>query len=411
MADERTFNFTQRALEALEPPSEGRVTYHDTQVNGLSLRVSSTGRKTFQVRKRVKGKIRRQKLGVFPDMKIPRARKKAQAALGEIAEGVDPSAARKAERARSITLDEVMEEYLAARNLKSRTASEYRKAVKAVPKLKDQAVTAITRDDVSEAHAKLTRDSGPAWANLVFRVLRALFNYARIYEDEEGRSILPENPVDRLSQARTWNRVERRRTVIRPHQLPAWWKAVDALANPTARDYFRFLLLTGMRRSEAARLRWADVDLAGRLFVVRDTKNREPLELPLSDYLLTMLQDRHQEAEGEYVFPSRTGGPLHEPKKWVDQVRKESEVDFRLHDLRRTFSTVAEGLDIPAYALKRLLNHTPQDADVTAGYVVIDVERLREPMQRITDFMLKAAKVRPGAEVVELPDRTSEDGN
>ena len=59
---------------------------------------------------------------------------------------------------------------------------------------------------------------------------------------------------------------------------------------------------------------------------------------------------------------------------------------FTLHDLRRTFITIAESLDIPAYALKRLLNHKDSN-DVTAGYIVSDVNRLREPMQRITDFI------------------------
>jgi integrase len=59
---------------------------------------------------------------------------------------------------------------------------------------------------------------------------------------------------------------------------------------------------------------------------------------------------------------------------------------FTLHDLHRTFITIAESLDIPAYALKRLLNHKDPN-DVTAGYIVSDVNRLREPMQRITDFI------------------------
>ena len=45
-------------------------------------------------------------------------------------------------------------------------------------------------------------------------------------------------------------------------------------------------------------------------------------------------------------------------------------------------------LDIPVYALKRLLNHK-MTSDVTAGYVVIDIERLRKPMQMITDYILK----------------------
>ncbi len=61
------------------------------------------------------------------------------------------------------------------------------------------------------------------------------------------------------------------------------------------------------------------------------------------------------------------------------------------HDLRRTFITLAEGLDIPHYALKRLVNHA--DTDVTAGYIVPDPNRLREPMQRITDRLLFLAKI------------------
>jgi integrase len=37
-----------------------------------------------------------------------------------------------------------------------------------------------------------------------------------------------------------------------------------------------------------------------------------------------------------------------------------------LHDLRRTFATVAAGI-VPAYALKALLNHRSGSGDVTGG--------------------------------------------
>ncbi|MGH8642874.1 MAG: hypothetical protein ACRET6_14260 [Burkholderiales bacterium] len=79
-----------------------------------------------------------------------------------------------------------------------------------------------------------------------------------------------------------------------------------------------------------------------------------------------------------------------------------SGVEFILHDLRRTFATVAESLDIPAHPLKRLLNHRVSAADVTAGYIVHDVERLRRPMQAITDYLLSSGGIRPVAEVIEL---------
>lgn len=84
-------------------------------------------------------------------------------------------------------------------------------------------------------------------------------------------------------------------------------------------------------------------------------------------------------------------GHICEPRKYINTMTEATGIAFTLHDLRRTFITVAESLDIPAYALKRLLNHKMSN-DVTAGYIITDAERLRIPMQRITDFMLKAAK-------------------
>jgi integrase len=70
------------------------------------------------------------------------------------------------------------------------------------------------------------------------------------------------------------------------------------------------------------------------------------------------------------------------------KVIKATNIPFTIHDLRRTFITIAEGLDIAAYALKRLLNHK-MNGDVTAGYIMLDVERLRKPMQMITDYLLQ----------------------
>lgn len=76
-----------------------------------------------------------------------------------------------------------------------------------------------------------------------------------------------------------------------------------------------------------------------------------------------------------------------EPRKQMAKVIEETAISFTVHDLRRTFITIAESLDIPAYALKRLLNHK-MTSDVTAGYIMLDVERLRKPMQMIADYIL-----------------------
>ena len=52
------------------------------------------------------------------------------------------------------------------------------------------------------------------------------------------------------------------------------------------------------------------------------------------------------------------------------------------HDLRRTYASVAESSDISWLVMKTLLNHAT-GRDVTAGYVQISVERLREPVERV----------------------------
>ena len=81
-----------------------------------------------------------------------------------------------------------------------------------------------------------------------------------------------------------------------------------------------------------------------------------------------------------------------EPRKQTAKVIEDSGVMFTIHDLRRTFITMAESLDISAYAVKRLINHKMTN-DVTAGYIISDVERLRKPMQLIADSLLKFAGI------------------
>ena len=161
------------------------------------------------------------------------------------------------------------------------------------------------------------------------------------------------------------------------------------LQNETLRDYLLLILFTGLRRQEAAQLQWSQVDLKAKTLTIPDTKNRESHSLPLSDYLSNLLAQRKQTLVNEYVFPGvGKGGYIIEPRKQMAKVIKATGIQFMVHDLRRTFITIAESLDIPAYALKRLLNHK-MGGDVTAGYIILDVERLRKPMQMIADFILR----------------------
>jgi len=314
-----------------------------------------------------------------------------------------------------VTLEQAFEDFKRARkDLKARTLYDYERLLKvAFAAWQKRPIAAITKDLVVKRHTELGKASGEAYANLAMRFLRSLLNFALAhYEDGFGKPLLTENPVQRLTQTRAWYRSERRQTVIKIHQLPAWYKAVDALRSDqsafgeTVADYLLTLLFTGLRRQETAQLTWETVDLKDRTLVIADPKNRQPFLLPFSDYVAEIFARRKETTPGAYVFP-RDGrlGYLVEPRNPIARVIEASGVDFTIHDLRRTFITVAESIDIQPYAIKRMVNHKMR-GNVTAGYIVADVERLREPVKRVSHFLLKAIGLRHSAAV--LPLRTAQ---
>jgi len=169
--------------------------------------------------------------------------------------------------------------------------------------------------------------------------------------------------------------------------------AVLALRNTEARDFFMVVLLTGLRKSEALDLKWEHYDDQAHTITIPDPKNRQPLTLPVSDYVAGILDARKKKAKGEYVFESERGR-MHNLRFAMAEVETESKVTFCIHDLRRTFATTGESLDISGYTLKALLNHS-LGGDVTAGYIVTDLKRLRAATQKVTNFMLSVGGVRP----------------
>ena len=66
------------------------------------------------------------------------------------------------------------------------------------------------------------------------------------------------------------------------------------------------------------------------------------------------------------------------------QIPHRIECLFVLHDLRRCFLSRGERIGLILFTLKRLANHS-FGRDITAGYIILDLEQLREPMQKITD--------------------------
>ena len=397
---------SKTVVDNAEAPATGQKFIWDTQIGGFGLRITSGGTRTFIVQKRINGKDRRVTLGRYPEITAEQARKLALAHVAEIASGGDPIAAKATEEVQAKTLREAVADYLGMGTVKPATAKDLQGTLGIhCAAWMDRPVTEITRDKVAKLHAQIGKEFNPktggtkqATANKVARYLKALLNFVQEqYRTSDDQPIIASNPVAVLKKR--MYKVQRRTGHLEPHQIATWWAATEAL-QPSARDYLRCMLLTGLRSSEALNLKWADVDIEGRTLTVRGTKNGSDHTLPMGTWLTAMLAARPR--HNEFVFSSERGRPTNR-RGGIDKAAELSGLDIHKHDLRRTYLTVADAVDVPYYALKALANHkTGSGGDVTAGYIQHSIERLRRPMQRIEDYILAAAGVRDGAEVVEL---------
>ena len=394
---DRQGNFTKTYIENIPIPDSGRVTYRDTKLPGLQLRVSDNGTKTFCLRSNVNRKTVRVTLGRFPKLTVEQARKQAKKQLAVIVTGKNPNQVKKAHSAKATTLRQCFDDYKNSRtNIKAATIKSYINTLdQYLSDWLDKPLLSITRDMVEKRH-KTIGEKSPSRANTVMRILRALFEYAHgKYEDENGIPIILHNPVKRLTHVKAWHKETRRITYINPRDLPEWFQTVssttqwlDSKNAELIRDYLLLILFTGLRRREAAQLRWDWIDLEQKVLTIPETKNGHPHTLPLTSFLMCLLQERHSNGS-EYIFPGNgKSGHFEEPKKLIAKIREKTGVDFTLHDLRRTFITIAESLNIRDYTLKRLLNHR-SSGDVTDGYIMSDVERLRQPMEDISKQILE----------------------
>ena len=405
MKEKKIINFTKTVLDNLPiPEGKSRPYYHDSETPGLGLRVTSNGVKSFMVQRRINKKPQIVTLGRYPEMTIQISRRMAIKALSSISEGVNPTKQKEEKTLKDITLGQVFSDYIENRrtSLKANTQKNYVGTFNSyLIEWEDKPIDDITGKMVLQKHREITKSS-PSRANTVMRHLRAYYRFAiNEYEDSNNKPIFTYNPVDKLSHHKVWNREKRKQTVIKTYDLKKWYEAVMALPQhqykdiyiesaETCRDLFLFILFTGLRRREASTLMWDNIDFKDHSLTIEDTKNHETHSLPLTPFLLEILERR--KSDSPYVFQGTTPDkPLNDPKKQLDKVRKISGVYFNLHDLRRTFITIAESLDINSYALKRLLNHKDQ-RDVTGGYIITDMERLREPMNKITDYILDQVK-------------------
>jgi integrase len=277
------------------------------------------------------------------------------------------------------------------KTLRPATRAHYEKSVKYLKDWHNKPLREITADMVEKRHQDLQqqvaeggRYSGHATANQALLTLSAIWNFAARRDDTLGT-----NPVRRRLQGQ-WFPVERRNGHVNNKNLPKFYRAITELPNPVARDYLLLLLFTGMRRGEAATLTWHDVDFDDKIIRVpaERTKGNRELVLPMTDVVHSLLMQRRSLGDADWVFPANSSaGHIAQPRAQLDAIGAATGIQASPHDLRRTYITVAEAIDIEWSALMQLVNH--KLPGVTGRYMVAKAEdraeRLRAPAQKVAD--------------------------
>ena len=139
-------------------------------------------------------------------------------------------------------------------------------------------------------------------------------------------------------------------------------------------------------------MRWSEVDLNNALISLppERTKNKKPHDVPLSPPALAVLKARQHRRE--HIFGKRAGYQGWSRSKELLDERMATPTDWRLHDLRRTFSTVAhDELGIAPHIVEAVLNHSGHRTGVAGVYNRATYSREKATaLARWADYLLAA---------------------
>ena len=212
-------------IAELPHPDAGQKIYFDTKVRGFGVRVTKAS-KSYIAESRVSGRKRRITIGSSTVLGVDDARREAKKLLGQMAADVDPNAAKAEARARSITLAQALDLYLAGRELRDATRTANRNIMLLnFGDWMSKEIQTITPAMVVKRFDRLTDKSSASVANGSFRVFRASWNYARAaIATSTGKCSLPENPTARISDLRKWHKPRRRQVYLTDDQYPLFFE-------------------------------------------------------------------------------------------------------------------------------------------------------------------------------------------
>ncbi|MES2025273.1 MAG: tyrosine-type recombinase/integrase [Pseudomonadota bacterium] len=437
-------NFTRASISAITPPEKGRTYYRDEKARSLLIDVQASGKKTFQVYRKVSGHPTRITLGQFspnlpesrdiandadvlsmigktPTLNVKIARKLADAVNASLDKGVNPAHQERHNRmlaSQELTLrqafDRYYEDHLAPQG--KRTASDLcndfdrylgkvaagqkrphgKEKVKSLGSVdwEDRKLSSISQADVRKLMIDLKNKVGPRTANKTFVLLRSIYNKIINWQLYTGN-----NPCEGIGKFKE----NSRERFITFEEIPIFMAAVKKVDDQDFRDFVLLSLYTGARRANVLAMRWQDLNFHAGTFTVpsETSKNGAALTIPLTSASRKLLEHRKASMTvvSPFVFPANSASGYMSPpnKRWKKFLTETGIIDLRLHDLRRSLGSWAamDGASLPI--IGKMLGHKSNEA--TAVYAHLQFDPVKVAMESATSAMEKAAtpkkKLRP----------------
>lgn len=382
---DKNFNFTKKSLDALPSPNFGKRHYvYDTKVRGLELMLTNQGSKSFKVYRKFNNKPIRVTLGKYPEMTIEQARIEAQKVITEMLKGNNPNVEKKKLRA-EITLQEFFSLYMErhSKQEKKTWKADERNVTRFLSHWFQRKLSMITKQEVQILHEKIRNENGLYQANRLLERIKAIYNKA-IEWGWEG--INPATGIKKFKE-------KSRDRFLHPDELPRFFESLDMEQNDTIRDYIYVSLFTGVRKTNVMEMRWEDIYLERKEWLVPDTKNGDPLRVHLVDSVIDLLKKRLESyGSGEWVFPGTgASGHLMEPKAGWKRILDRADLkNLRIHDLRRTLGSWQAATGANSFMIGRSLGH--KSTQSTAVYARLNLDPVRDSVEKATQAMLQTIK-------------------
>lgn len=379
---------TKRQIDraSYDPDGPAQQIVYDDDIPGFGVRLYPSGGKSFVVRYRTpSGRSRYLTVGRYGVLTLAQARKKARKALVQAADGQDPAQARQEARG-AVTVAEFAETYMERHSKPhKRTWREDRRRIDSYikPAIGTVPLHEVTTGELSALHAEIGK-SAKVEANRVLELFRAIFNKAITWGAVPKATPNPASDFDKFAE-------QSRDRWVRPSEMPALVKAVEAEENVYIRAAIWLLLLTGCRRSEILRAKWQDVDWDRRELRIPETKAGPARTVPLSEPALSVLEEIPRQRNNAWIIcGAHKGKRLKGFAKAWRRIRKAADLeDVTIHDLRRTVGSWMATAGVSLHIVGDVLGH--QDHTATRIYARLAEEAPRKALATYAEELLTVA--------------------